>query len=128
MTEENVKIVLEYNLITSIKLLFQRLSTPDGLSEWFAQKVIQHDKEFKFLWQESEANAEIASMKHNEFIKFRWIDDNTDCFTEFKIVPQEMTGDVTLVITDCVNTEDKEDTLRMWENNVIKLKRALGFN
>ena len=51
------KIELEYIFSSSVKVLFSRLSTPAGLSEWFADDVFQKGNQFIFIWNGSEQPA-----------------------------------------------------------------------
>ena len=43
------KFVLEYTINSSPKVLFNRLSTPGGLAEWFADDVNLEGKIFTFI-------------------------------------------------------------------------------
>ena len=58
MAELKEKIELEYTLNTSPGILFNRLATPSGLSEWFADDVMVDGKIFTFIWKGSEQRAE----------------------------------------------------------------------
>ena len=72
------KIELEYMLNTSPRVLFNRLSTPAGLSEWFADDVNLKDGLFSFVWDGIPQFAEVVSKKDNKHIRFKWIDDDDD--------------------------------------------------
>ena len=81
------KIVLEYTLNSSPKVLFPRLSTPGGLSEWFADDVNINGTVFSFIWDNAEQKAEIVQKKENKYIRFRWLDeeDSESQWFEFRI-------------------------------------------
>ena len=66
---------LEFPINSSPQLLYQYISTPSGLSEWFADNVNSRGEYFTFIWDDSEENARLSSKKTGEKIKFRWIDD-----------------------------------------------------
>ena len=53
------KFELEYAINSSPNVLFNRLSTPGGLSEWFADDVNLHGDIFTFIWEETEQQAEV---------------------------------------------------------------------
>ena len=98
-----VKYELEFPIQSSPQLLYQYISTPSGLSEWFADNVNSRGEYFTFIWDDSEEKAKLASKKTGERIKFRWLntdDTETDYFFELKIIEDEITKDVSIVISD----------------------------
>jgi len=129
MTKE--KFQLEITLNTSPKLLYTRLSTPSGLSEWFADNVQINGDNFNFFWDDSEQVAKLLTKKVNEFVRFQWLDDDDDddddMYFEFKIAKDELTGDVALIITDFAEHDEIEDTKELWESQVSELRRAMGL-
>jgi len=126
MTKE--KIQLEFTLNTSPKLLYTRISTPSGLSEWFADNVQLNGKNFTFFWDDSEQVAKLLMKKANEYVRFQWEDDEgEEAFFEFRIAKDELTGDVALIITDFVEADEIEDTTDLWGSQVNELRRAIGL-
>lgn len=124
------KIQIEISVNTSSKILFPRLSTPSGLSEWFADDVNSRGAAYSFIWENSAQNAKVVSSKDSKFIRFKWEEDEheaEDYYFEFKIETQEMSGDTSLIITDFAEPEDKADTISLWESQIGKLKRVLGL-
>jgi hypothetical protein len=124
------KIQMEFSVNTSAKILYPRLSTPSGLSEWFADDVNARGSDYSFIWQNSAQKAKLVSSKDAKFIRFKWAEDEglaEDYYFEFKIETQEMSGDTSLIITDFADPEDKSDTINLWESQVGELKRALGL-
>ena len=59
------KIHLEYLLnATSKNILWAAISTPTGLEDWFADKVVSDDKIVEFHWGKTEQrNAEIIAIR-----------------------------------------------------------------
>jgi len=53
----------EYDFHSSPQLLFQYLSTPSGLSEWFADNVNSRGELFIFIWDDSEEKAKLIQKK-----------------------------------------------------------------
>ena len=93
------KIELEYIFSSSVKVLFSRLSTPAGLSEWFADDVFQKGNQFIFIWNGSEQPATLVELKSNAVVRFRWDDaEEEDEYFEFNIHVEPLTGDVALKI------------------------------
>jgi uncharacterized protein YndB with AHSA1/START domain len=124
-----VKFELEYTLNSSPKVLFPRLSTPEGLSEWFADNVTVDGDLFSFFWPRSEAKARLAAMKENKMARFEWLEreDHETNYFEFRIDIEELTGDVALLITDFAEPDEKEDAIYLWDTQITELKRILGI-
>ena len=127
--EREMKYELEYTLNCSPKVLFARLSTPEGLSEWFADIVHVDGDIFTFLWGKSESKARLAALKENKFVRFEWLDIGTEesNFFEFRINVTELSGSVALIITDFADEEEKDDAIYLWDTQISDLKRALGI-
>ena len=120
---------LEFPIRSSIKVLYKRLSTPSGLSEWFANDVNIKNGLYTFYWDGSEQSAKLVTKKENKFVKYKWVDsDEADDYFEFKIVVDDMTSDVSLLITDFADDEeDFEEAKLLWETQVDNLRGALGL-
>jgi len=65
---------LEYPVRCSPSILFEFLSTPAGLQEWFADKVDERDNVFFFSWNGSSQRAEVLESQEEKFIRFHWLD------------------------------------------------------
>lgn len=123
------KFELEYSLNCSPKVIFGRLSTPDGLGEWFADKVDAEADLFSFYWQGSESKARLSALKENKLVRFEWVDmkNEESNYFEFRINVDELTGDLALLITDFVENEELEDSIDLWDKQIQNLKRILGI-
>jgi len=119
---------LEYPIHSSIKILYERLSTPSGLSEWFADDVnVNRDGIYTFTWEGSSQDAVLISKKKGEHIRFRWLDSEEDEYFEFRIQIDELTSDVSLIVTDFAEDEDdKEDATNLWDTQIDNLKHLIG--
>jgi uncharacterized protein YndB with AHSA1/START domain len=123
------KFELEYNLNCSPKVLFSRLSTPEGLGEWFADQVNVDGDLFSFYWNSSESKARLSAIKENKMVRFEWLgmeNEETNYF-EFRINLEELTNELALIITDFAESEEKEDSIYLWDSQINDLKRALGI-
>jgi hypothetical protein len=122
------KFELEYTLTCSPKVLFSRLSTPEGLGEWFADKVDADGDVFKFVWNNSESHARLSALKENKLVRFEWVNlqNEEDNYFEFIIEVDELTGDTALIINDFAEPDEKEDTVFLWDSQINDLKRLLG--
>jgi uncharacterized protein YndB with AHSA1/START domain len=124
-----LKFELEYTLYCSPKVLFSRLSTPEGLGEWFADKVDADGDLFTFSWSNSESKARLAAIKENKLVRFEWtdIDNEESNYFEFQINIDELTGDLALIIHDFSEEDERVDTISLWDSQITDLKRLLGI-
>ena len=108
--------------------LWRMISQIDGLSEWFADEVAMNDKEsvYTFTWGKSESKAEIVQSKPQVSIRYRWIDDDESVYFEFRLRKLDLSGDMTLEVTDFAEPDDKGDAITLWESQVEEMKRRLG--
>ena len=124
---DRIKFEMEFPIKVSQRLLFQYLSTPSGLSEWFADNVNSRGEKFIFIWDDSEEVANLVSKKLPEKIQFQWEDDqDTDYFFELRIQFDEITKDVSLIVTDFAEEDEVEESKMLWTNQVFDLKKVLG--
>lgn len=124
---DKVKYELEFPIQSSPQLLFQYLSTPSGLSEWFADNVNSRGELFTFIWDDSEEKAKLLGKKNGERIKFQWEDDEDEpYYFELKIQVDEITKDVSLIVIDHTEEDELEESKMLWENQISSLKQVLG--
>ncbi|MCA1746210.1 MAG: hypothetical protein LC655_00830 [Bacteroidales bacterium] len=121
------KFEMEYTFNTSPRMLYNRLSTPEGLAEWFAEDVNLKNDLFSFVWDRTEQFAEVISKKDNSHIKFRWLDEDEDSFFEFRIQKDELTGALALIITDFAAPGETDDARDLWDTQIAELKHAIGL-
>ena len=127
--EGKIRYELEFPINSSPQLLYQYISTPSGLQEWFADNVNSRGEFFTFIWNDSEEKARLYSKKTGEKIKFKWIDDNnkdTEYYFELRILVDEITKDVSLMVIDFADTDDVTESKLLWENQVSDLKHVIG--
>lgn len=124
--EEKVKYELEFPIQSSPQLLYQYISTPSGLAEWFADNVNSRGEVFTFIWDGTEEVAKLIRKKSGELVKFKWDEGEENTFFEIKIVVDEITKDVSLMITDFTEEDELEEAKMLWENQISDLKQVLG--
>ena len=124
---DKVRIDLEYIIKTSPTILFNCLSTPSGLSEWFSDDVNIKDDRYTFFWDGSEETAILKTVRKSESVKFQWEDDEgEDYFFEMTIRIDDLTKDVALLVTDFADEGEEDEIQLMWDNNIDNLKKAIG--
>lgn len=121
------KFELEFPMNVSPQLLYQYISTPAGLAQWFADDVNSFGDTFTFTWEDSQEKATLLRKKADECVKFRWEQKPKTTFFEMKIVVDDLTQDISLFITDfALENEDITDAKLLWENVITDLKHILG--
>ena len=126
---KKVSFSIEYDIQASPQLLFQYLSTPSGLSEWFADNVNSRGEIYTFIWDGSEEVAKLIQIKANEKVKFQWQtgdEDDDKYYFEFLLQVDEITKDVSLIISDFSDEDELDESKMLWENSVASLKQVLG--
>lgn len=125
--EEKIRYEMEFPIQASPSLLYNYISTPSGLSEWYADNVNSRGELFTFIWEGSEENAKLLSKKSGERVKFRWIsDEDTPYFFEIRIQVDDITKDVSIMITDFSEDGEIDEGRMLWENMISNLKQVLG--
>ena len=124
-----IRYEIEFPINSSPQLLYQYISTPSGLQEWFADNVNSRGEFFTFVWNDSEENARLASKKSGEKVKFKWIDEDskdTEYYFELRILEDEITKDVSLMVIDFAEEDEVDESKQLWENQVADLKHVIG--
>jgi uncharacterized protein YndB with AHSA1/START domain len=127
--DDKEKYEMEFVIQASPSLIYTYISTPSGLSEWFADNVNSRGELFTFIWDGSEEQAKLLNKKNGERIKFRWLIDDEEgssCYFEIRIQVDEITKDVSLMITDFAEDDEVEEGKMLWENQIGSLKQVLG--
>ncbi|MGB3590521.1 MAG: START-like domain-containing protein [Nonlabens sp.] len=123
-----IKFDLEFPVQVSPNLLYQHFATPSGMSEWFADNVNSRGEYFRFIWDGQEEVAKIIKRVKGDRARYQWdYDEDTDKYFEFRIQVDDITKDVSLMITDFGDDDDEVEEQKMfWENQISELKKVLG--
>jgi len=122
-----VKFQSEFVIRSSPSLLYNYISNPSGLSEWFADNVNSRGEKYTFYWDGEEQSAFLMKSKQDSYVRFQWEDDeDTKYFFELNIVEDDLTGDVSLVITDFAEDDEIDEAKLLWESQIEDLKQVLG--
>jgi len=123
---DKVKFEIEFVIQASPQLLYQYISTPSGLSEWYADNVNSRGEVFTFIWDGTEEKAKMLKRKSEEFVKFSWEEQGEGSYFEMRIIVDEITKDVSLFITDFADSDEVDEAKMLWENQISDLKQVLG--
>ena len=125
---DKIKFELEIPIHASPHMLYQYISSPSNLQEWFADNVNSRGKIYSFTWEGEEEEAELLTKKTDERVRFKWLEsEGDDTFFEIKIQVDALTKDVSLIIVDFADDEDEvEESKQLWENQIDELKHTIG--
>ncbi len=123
---KKVLYTLEYPVRCSPGILYEFLSTPAGLQEWFADKVDERDNIFSFTWDSTTDKAELIESELDKYIRYHWLHAPKDEYFEFRIEKSEVTNQTILVIKDFADKKEVKDASQLWEYQVKDLFHRLG--
>ena len=123
---KKVQYELEYPVRCSPSILYEFLSTPAGLQEWFADKVDFRDNVFSFSWNGATEEAEVLEQEEEEFIRLRWLHSPNGEFFEFRIQISEVTNETILVVKDFAEKKEIADQSQLWDYQVKDLFHRIG--
>ena len=110
----------------SKRSLWNNLTTPPGLSSWFADNVDIDGDTYIFSWDKTQEKAKVLAMKPDLWVRYKWEYEVESVYFEFRIHTVELTGAVALEITDYAEPSEKRDSINLWDSQVEVLKRTLG--
>ncbi len=124
---DKIKFEIEFPMQASSNFLHHYLASPDGLSEWFADNVNSRGELFTFFWDGSEEQAKQKLFSKEEKVQYKWLDEeDDDVYFEFKIVVDELTNDVSLIVTDFADEDELDEAKMFWKNQIDNLKHKIG--
>ena len=123
---KKIKYEREYIIRTSPRVLYTRLSTADGLAQWFADDVNINNNIFTFVWEGTGQDAKKIREKAGKSIRFHWVDDDDDCYFEFRLEVDDLTSEVALLVTDFAEEDEIEEAIELWDSQVNSLMQLLG--
>lgn len=117
---------LEYPVRCSPSILYDFLSTSNGLGEWFADKVDDKEGVFSFSWNGSTDKAELVEKEVDKFVRFHWLTAPKEEYFEFRIEKTEVSNLTILVIKDFAEKNEIKDQSQLWNYQVKDLFHRLG--
>jgi START-like superfamily domain len=119
---------IEYEMNSSPDVLFEFISTPGGLEKWFADRVYIIESNFVFNWEDGEQRqAKQVGIKEKDWVRFHWLDEPEKRYFEFKIVIDDLTSEVALIVSDFAdNPAEQEESTRLWNQQISDLHHSIG--
>lgn len=122
------KFEIEYPLRTSSKVLFKRLSSSTGLSEWFADDVTQQGNIFTFEWEGQKQRAKQLDKEKLSSVRYKWLhDEDEESYFAFNLEVDELTNDLALIVSDFAEEDEVDEAVELWDKQIEVLKRKLGI-
>ena len=126
---KKVPFTVERTYKSSPTILYNFLTTPSGLVQWFADYVDldPNGEIFTFEWNGEEQKAEVLAYEEEEFIKLRWEDEEDDkAYFEYRIRVTDITKETILQVTYFDYKEDVDSARELWKSQLNDLAKALG--
>ena len=125
--EPNGKYEMEIVVRSSPEMLYEFLSTPSGLSEWFCDDVNIRNGIYTFIWEGQLQQARLLKTVDDHLVRFQWVDKIDGSYFEFKIQRDDLTNDISLIVTDFAETvSERESSKLLWHSQVEKLLHIMG--
>lgn len=118
------EIKLEYLVKSSPTILFEFLSEPAELGQWFADKVTEEKEVYTFIWEGYPQLANLGKYTQNEVVRFDW--QENDEFLQFEIIISDITKETILMVTDFCDEKGENDMKMLWDTSIKKLNARIG--
>jgi uncharacterized protein YndB with AHSA1/START domain len=125
--EPNGKFEMEFAFRASPEMLYEFFSTASGLSEWFCDDVNIRNGIYTFIWDGQMQQARLLKTIDNQLARYQWVDKTDGSYFEFRIQRDDLTNDISLMVTDFAETKaDQESAKLLWHSQVEKLMHVIG--
>lgn len=123
----HVKYKLEFNMkSTPMAILWDYISSENGLKQWFANDVKIKDRSYTFMWKGYAQEAHMVGMRKGMAIKLQWVDSPEKVYFEMRILTSEMTDNIVLQITDFAEEDELNESQDLWRSQIDTLRRVIG--
>ncbi|MCB0538043.1 MAG: START-like domain-containing protein [Chitinophagales bacterium] len=123
---KRVKYTKEFLVRSSPAILFNFLTAPSSLAQWFCDSCDRNGDKYTFVWDDYEEFATLEDTDDESFVRYSWDEGNEDEFFEFKIFKSEISNDTVLTITDFADEDDVENQEQLWESQIDTLSGRIG--
>lgn len=116
----------------SVEIIWQLLSTPEGLAKWISDEVWYNGDLFTFVWGDVRGLHEIKTSsvigkKKFDYIRFRWCGEEYEgTYWELRVSRSDITGDCVLEITDFAVDGERDTMIDIWNSSLSVLRRVTG--
>ena len=131
---EKEKLYIERELKSnSPSIIWNIISTPEGLSRWIADKVQLDGDELTLTWKKPDGNnktmkARVDALSKNRYFRFQWEEETEpEAVIELRMEKSEITNDHFLCITDYALPDELEQLEDLWEEDFARLRQNTGL-
>jgi uncharacterized protein YndB with AHSA1/START domain len=118
---------LEFFFKASLSMVFEYVSSEEGLIRWFCDEIMVRDEIYEFYWNDSSERARIVEFDDEKRIVFRWEDaDDPEEYLKFEVYKSPVTNETIFKVSEFCDSDEVEDTIELWESQVGELMKLLG--
>ena len=128
------RITIEHPLLSkSESIIWNVISTPEGLAKWLADEVDQEGNTLIFTWGHTYSHHEIKRADITNCVRMKYIrmklqnDDDPEAYLEMRIHRSDLTGTFILEITDFAAEDDVDSLHDLWDDNLKRLHHSTGL-
>jgi len=123
---KRVEFKIEFVIRSSPTILYNFVSTPSGMAQWFADHVDVNEGIYSFFWDGNEETAKLVDKEDGIMVKYQWTDEDEAEFFQFSIEKVDVTNDTVLVVTAYADDKFIDDERRYWESLIKTLTIQIG--
>ena len=124
---EHIKYKMEFDMkSTPVSILWDYISSENGLKQWFADNVKIKDKDYTFIWKGYSQEAKMVGMRKGLALKLQWLDAPSRTYFEMRILTSEMTDNTVLQITDFAEEDEMDESQDLWRSQIDSFRRVMG--
>ncbi|HRN95658.1 MAG: START-like domain-containing protein [Chitinophagales bacterium] len=120
------KFTLEYIINSSPAILFEFVTDPSSLAQWFADYCDAQEDDYIFGWNGQYQKAELLEILNDDYVKYRWLDSPEDEYFSFKVYKSEISFETVLEVTDFADQKEIKDVSNLWDKQIDDLRYAIG--
>ena len=127
---KKIKVEMEFPINISPDLLLSYLTISDNMEKWFCDKIlVEKRNEYNFEWDGFVEKAIMIKNNEYDLVRFKFEEDeeeNIPFSFEFRIDEDELTNDISLIVTEYQDADEVENSKLTWRKQIDKLKQILG--
>ena len=120
------KFTIEYIIRSSPAILFEFVTQPSNLAQWFSDYCDSQGDIFIFGWNGSFQRARQVDVIENVSVRYHWEHGNKEEFFAFRVYKSEVANDTVLEVTDFAESKEIKEQSLLWDKQVEDLKHAIG--
>jgi uncharacterized protein YndB with AHSA1/START domain len=120
------KLHLEYIVQSPPSILYEFLTSQNGLSRWFCDNVDIDGDNYKFIWDGYDEEATLVDTIEETYVRYHFTDSKEGEYLEFKLKKGNITNDTILTITDFCEDNELKSQKSLWDTKIKELRHSIG--